>query len=283
LYILFVYISNAIPFPGFPSANPCPISHTLLLWGCSPTHPHTHSQLTALAFLCTGVSKLHRTQEPPLPLIPDKAPSAPLVLPLTPPLGIPEQRLMVGCKHLCLYLSGAGRAFSGDSWTRFLSESTSWYQQLYLGLISAFGMDAQVGQSLDGLSFSLCSTLCPCISVRQEQFWVKVLEMYVTPSLYWGPWLTSKYGLYRFSLPFVGYFNCHPHGILGGSCFPGIWDFLVATPSSPSPIATHLCSISWLSVHLLHTWFPPSFSPSLLTSSQVPPTLYFPWLYCSPF
>jgi hypothetical protein len=28
----------------------------------------------------------------------------------------------------------------------------------------------QVGQSLDGLSFSLCSTLSPCISFRQEQF-----------------------------------------------------------------------------------------------------------------
>ena len=39
-----------------------------------------------------------------------------------------------------------------------------------LGLMSADGMDPQVGQTLDGLSFSLCSTLCPCISFRQEQF-----------------------------------------------------------------------------------------------------------------
>ena len=37
-------------------------------------------------------------------------------------------------------------------------------------------MDSQVGQSLDGLSFSLYSTLCPCISFRQEQFWVKNLK-----------------------------------------------------------------------------------------------------------
>jgi hypothetical protein len=29
---------------------------------------------------------------------------------------------------------------------------------------------------MDGLSFSLCSTLCPCISFRQEQFWVKILR-----------------------------------------------------------------------------------------------------------
>ena len=39
-----------------------------------------------------------------------------------------------------------------------------------------YGMDPQVGQSLDSLSFILCSTLCPCISFRQEQFWVKILR-----------------------------------------------------------------------------------------------------------
>jgi hypothetical protein len=39
-------------------------------------------------------------------------------------------------------------------------------------------MNPQVGQSLDGLSFfSLCSTLCPCISFRQEQFWVNIFEI----------------------------------------------------------------------------------------------------------
>jgi hypothetical protein len=45
------------------------------------------------------------------------------------------------------------------------------------GLVSACGMDLQVGQSLDGLSFSLCSPLSSRISFRQEQFWVKILEM----------------------------------------------------------------------------------------------------------
>ena len=38
------------------------------------------------------------------------------------------------------------------------------------------GVDPQVGQSLDDLSFSLCSILCPYISTRQEQFWVKFLS-----------------------------------------------------------------------------------------------------------
>jgi hypothetical protein len=36
--------------------------------------------------------------------------------------------------------------------------------------------ESKVGQSLDDLSFSLCSALCPCISIRQEQFWVKMLR-----------------------------------------------------------------------------------------------------------
>jgi hypothetical protein len=44
-------------------------------------------------------------------------------------------------------------------------------------LLSAHGMGPQVGESLDGLSLSLCSILCPYISLRQEQFWVKILEM----------------------------------------------------------------------------------------------------------
>ena len=36
------------------------------------------------------------------------------------------------------------------------------------------------------------------------------------------------------ALPFVGYFSCHSHWLLGASFFPGIWDFLVATLSFPS-------------------------------------------------
>ena len=34
----------------------------------------------------------------------------------------------------------------------------------FLGLVSVYGMDPQVGQSLDGLSISFCSTLCLHIS-----------------------------------------------------------------------------------------------------------------------
>jgi hypothetical protein len=62
LDILFIYISTVIPFPGFSFTNP--ISHLppLLLWGCSPTHPPTHSYLNVLAFPYTGALSLHRTQ-----------------------------------------------------------------------------------------------------------------------------------------------------------------------------------------------------------------------------
>ena len=107
----------------------------------------------------------------------------------------------------------------------------------------------------------------------------------MAPSLSQLPCLASGYGLDRFSLPLVGYFSyCHPSGVLGGSCFSGIWEFLVAT-SSPSVTATHLCSISWLSVYLLHLpWYPflLLFFPPLIFSSQVPPTLYFSWLFLFP-
>ena len=57
------------------------------------------------------------------------------------------------------------------------------------------------------------------------------------------------------------------------------------TPSSPVPIATYLCSISWTSVHVLHL-FPYlilTLFPAFFYSSQVPPTLLFPCLFCSPF
>jgi hypothetical protein len=71
--------------------------------------------------------------------------------------------------------------------------------------MSVYGMDPQVGQPLETLSFSLCYTVCSCISFRQVQFWVKIFEM-GAPSLNWVLCLSTGYGLYRFSLYFVGYF-----------------------------------------------------------------------------
>jgi hypothetical protein len=51
---------------------------------------------------------------------------------------------------------------SGDSHIRLLSASTCWHLQSHLGLVTVYRMDSQVGQSLDGLSFSLCSIFCLC-------------------------------------------------------------------------------------------------------------------------
>jgi hypothetical protein len=75
--ILFIYISNVIPFPSFPSRRP--LSHRpfpFLYEGVSPTthlpppacmtvvpHPSTHFHLPALAFSYTGASILPRTKD----------------------------------------------------------------------------------------------------------------------------------------------------------------------------------------------------------------------------
>jgi hypothetical protein len=38
------------------------------------------------------------------------------------------------------------------------------------------GWISRWGGLWDGLSFSLCSNFCPCVSFRQEQFWIKDFE-----------------------------------------------------------------------------------------------------------
>jgi hypothetical protein len=59
----------------------------------------------------------------------------------------------------------------------------------------------------------------------------------VAPYPNWRPCLTSGYGLYRLSPPLCWAFQLtHPCWVLGDSCFPGICDLLVATPSSPFPL-----------------------------------------------
>jgi hypothetical protein len=49
LDIFFIYISNVIPFPGFPSKNHFPYPFPL-----TPAHQPTHSCFLALAFPYTG-------------------------------------------------------------------------------------------------------------------------------------------------------------------------------------------------------------------------------------
>jgi hypothetical protein len=51
----FIYISNVIPFPSFPSENPLSTPHSL----CSPSHPLPY---LVLEFPYTGAQSLHRTK-----------------------------------------------------------------------------------------------------------------------------------------------------------------------------------------------------------------------------
>jgi hypothetical protein len=48
LDIFIIYISNVIPFPGFPSSRTHLITSSLplLLWGCSSTNPPTPTSLS---------------------------------------------------------------------------------------------------------------------------------------------------------------------------------------------------------------------------------------------
>jgi hypothetical protein len=60
LIILFIYISNDIPLPGYSSAtplSPLPFASMRVL-----LHPFTHSCLTALASPYAGASSCHRTK-----------------------------------------------------------------------------------------------------------------------------------------------------------------------------------------------------------------------------
>jgi hypothetical protein len=194
---------KCFPLSQFPSANP--LSLTVLLSGCTPPTylllPHCPS-----IPLVWGI-KPSLNQGPTLSLMPDNGITSFSPSPNSS-IGVHVLSLMVGCEHPHLYWSGSGRAFEETA-------VSSSYQQAFLGisnsvwvLVSACGMDPQVGQSLDGLSFSLCSTLYPSISFRQEQFWVKILEVGGWPhSSTGGPCLTSGYGLNRFSLPYVVYFS----------------------------------------------------------------------------
>ena len=81
--VQFIYISNIIPFPSFPSVNA--LSLTLLLQGCSPVQLPTLLHCFSI-HLHWGI-KLSQDQGPSLQLMLDKALSACLVLLVTSPLG----------------------------------------------------------------------------------------------------------------------------------------------------------------------------------------------------
>jgi len=61
LDIFFIYISNVIPFSGFPFANPYPIPSPPVSMRVL-SHPPIPSRLPTLAFPYTGVSSLRRAK-----------------------------------------------------------------------------------------------------------------------------------------------------------------------------------------------------------------------------
>jgi hypothetical protein len=125
------------------------------------------------------------------------------------------------------------QSLSGDSHIRLSSASTSQHPQEHPGLVAVYGMDPQVGQSLDGLSFSLCSTRCLYISSCEyfvpvggiltvecslEIFWVgeravawcccPVISFGVSLSL-WESNLTWHRSKWALGIVFCAYFSSH--------------------------------------------------------------------------
>jgi hypothetical protein len=86
--------------------------------------------------------------------------------------------LWVCCKNQHLYCSGPGRisqetAIAGSCQQALLGISNSiWVWWLHMVWIHI-----SKEQFLNGISFNLWSNLCPCISFRQNQFWVKILRI----------------------------------------------------------------------------------------------------------
>ena len=99
IFYLFTF-QMLSPFPV--SSLPFPL--TQILWGCSPT----------LAFLYIWAIKPLQGQGPPLLLLPDKAPSAYSVLPLSPSLGslCSVQWL---ADSICICIGLYWQSLSGDS------------------------------------------------------------------------------------------------------------------------------------------------------------------------
>jgi hypothetical protein len=85
--------------------------------------------------------------------------SAPSILSLTPLLGTPcSVQWLTMSIHLCICQVLAEllrrQLYQAPASKHFLSST------MVSSLVTVYGIDPQVGQSLDDLCFSLCSTLC---------------------------------------------------------------------------------------------------------------------------
>jgi len=129
-----------VPVHKLPIPSPIP----LLLWGCSPTHPPTHSRLSTLIFPYNGASRLGRNKGFSSHWCSNSS------------IGDPVLNTMIGSEYLTLYLSCFGRASQETA----ISGSC----QLALFGISNIGFGSYIWAEFPGLSFSLWSKLRLCIS-----------------------------------------------------------------------------------------------------------------------
>jgi hypothetical protein len=115
----------------------------------------------------------------------------------------------------------------------------------------------------------------PAFPLNRKNSGLKFLRWVSGPTPQLGQCLSNGGGLYRLYLPFVGYFSyCHLLWVLGASCFPGIWDFLVATPSFPSlHCYIFLFNFPILCISLL---FPYQILPPFPSSFSLPPRSFPP-------
>jgi hypothetical protein len=105
--------------------------------------------------------------------------------PLCPSSASPRSPSSVWWFALSIYMHcSVAATISQGTWS--LSISAPWQQQQCRCSVSTDRMAPQVGQSLDGTSFSFCSIFCPCLSFGQEHSWVlKLWDVWVAPSLDW--------------------------------------------------------------------------------------------------
>jgi hypothetical protein len=126
---------------------------------------------------------------------------------------------------LCPFAFIFGRiwqSLSGDRHIRFLSASTSKHPQEHQSLGTLHGMDVQQEQSLDSLSFRLCSILC--LHISSFEYFVHLL-IHTETSTLWS----------SFFLSFIWSVNC-TLGILN------IWASIHLSVS-----AYHVCYfVTWL-------------------------------------
>ena len=84
---------------------------------------------------------------------------------------------------------GYWQSLSGDSYIKLLLTSDCWHP--YYGLVTVYGVDPQVGQPLDGLSFNLCP---------------QILSMYLLPCCWVLPSKGPKY-------PYIGLHSGYSIGL----------------------------------------------------------------------